>query len=223
MLKNCTSESVWYTFLLVFSHSLITAILNIFVSLRCERPNVCSLFIHMTLKMTLSIQPSLAGSQCSFLLLLIKMFSRYFCALGLSLITSTVYLTFIVMMYIFLDDWILGVGSHCINIFFVTFVGQSFSEFTCSGKDVARKESLVAEAELASVFHQLLQEQGQAQANPEQEFSTEVRLTVNSKRRSLDNIWRSSKSQNSSAPYFKYNISETVLHNYWAIQIANGP
>ncbi|XP_018415444.1 PREDICTED: melanophilin isoform X3 [Nanorana parkeri] len=71
-------------------------------------------------------------------------------------------------------------------------VFQSFSEFTSSGKDVARKESLVAEAELASVFHQLLQEQGQTMANPEQEFSTEVRLTVNSRRRSLENIWRSS-------------------------------
>nr|DBA19949.1 TPA: hypothetical protein GDO54_015704 [Pyxicephalus adspersus] len=71
-------------------------------------------------------------------------------------------------------------------------VFQSFSEFTSSGKDVARKESLIAEAELASVFHQLLQEQGHTNTNPEQEFSTEVRLTVNSRRRSLDNIRRSS-------------------------------
>ncbi|XP_072274618.1 melanophilin isoform X2 [Pyxicephalus adspersus] len=70
-------------------------------------------------------------------------------------------------------------------------VFQSFSEFTSSGKDVARKESLIAEAELASVFHQLLQEQGHTNTNPEQEFSTEVRLTVNSRRRSLDNIRRS--------------------------------
>ncbi|XP_073489736.1 melanophilin isoform X1 [Aquarana catesbeiana] len=70
-------------------------------------------------------------------------------------------------------------------------VFQSFSEFTSSGKDVARKESLIAEAELASVFHQLLQDQGQTMANPEQEFSTEVRLTVNSRRRSLENIRRS--------------------------------
>ncbi|XP_072274621.1 melanophilin isoform X5 [Pyxicephalus adspersus] len=68
---------------------------------------------------------------------------------------------------------------------------MSFSEFTSSGKDVARKESLIAEAELASVFHQLLQEQGHTNTNPEQEFSTEVRLTVNSRRRSLDNIRRS--------------------------------
>ncbi|XP_040213447.1 melanophilin isoform X2 [Rana temporaria] len=71
-------------------------------------------------------------------------------------------------------------------------VFQSFSEFTSSGKDVARKESLIAESELASAFHQLLQDQGQTMANPEQEFSTEVRLTVNSRRRSLDNIRRPS-------------------------------
>ncbi|XP_063789277.1 melanophilin isoform X4 [Pseudophryne corroboree] len=67
---------------------------------------------------------------------------------------------------------------------------MSFSEFTSPGKDVARKESLIAESELASVFHQLLQEQGQNTANPEQEFSTEVRLTNNSRRRSLENIRR---------------------------------
>ncbi|KAG8559211.1 hypothetical protein GDO81_017267 [Engystomops pustulosus] len=69
---------------------------------------------------------------------------------------------------------------------------MSFSEFTSNGKDVARKESLMAEAELASVFHQLLQEQGQNAPNPDQEFSTEVRLTMNSRRRSLENIRRSS-------------------------------
>ncbi|KAM4024640.1 melanophilin isoform 4-T5 [Anomaloglossus baeobatrachus] len=68
---------------------------------------------------------------------------------------------------------------------------MSFSEFTSSGKDVAQKGTLIAEAELASVFHQLLQEQGQKVTNPEQEFSTEVRLTLNSRRRSLENIRRS--------------------------------
>ncbi|XP_069839248.1 melanophilin isoform X2 [Dendropsophus ebraccatus] len=70
-------------------------------------------------------------------------------------------------------------------------VFQSFSEYT-SGRDGARKESLIPEAELASVFHQLLQEQGQNVINPEQEYSTEVRLTLNSRRRSLENIRRSS-------------------------------
>ncbi|XP_069839250.1 melanophilin isoform X4 [Dendropsophus ebraccatus] len=67
---------------------------------------------------------------------------------------------------------------------------MSFSEYT-SGRDGARKESLIPEAELASVFHQLLQEQGQNVINPEQEYSTEVRLTLNSRRRSLENIRRS--------------------------------
>ncbi|XP_073502788.1 melanophilin isoform X5 [Phyllobates terribilis] len=68
---------------------------------------------------------------------------------------------------------------------------MSFSEYTSTGRDVAQKGSLIAEAELASVFHQLLQEQGQKATNPEQEFSTEVRLTLNSRRRSLENIRRS--------------------------------
>ncbi|MEE6490874.1 hypothetical protein FKM82_016037, partial [Ascaphus truei] len=63
---------------------------------------------------------------------------------------------------------------------------MSFSEYTGSGKDTAQKESLIAEAELASMFHHLLQEQGQLVPTPEQGFSTEVRLTVNSRRRSLE-------------------------------------
>lgn len=95
---------------------------------------------------------------------------------------------------------VLVVESHYIYLFCII---QSFSEFTSSGKDVTRKESLIAEAELASAFHQLLQDQGQTMANPEQEFSTEVRLTVNSRRRSLDNIRRPSKSQNSAILDFK--------------------
>ncbi|XP_077128456.1 melanophilin isoform X1 [Ranitomeya variabilis] len=70
-------------------------------------------------------------------------------------------------------------------------VFQSFSEYPNTGRDVAQKGSLIAEAELASVFHQLLQEQGQKAINPEAEFSTEVRLTLNSRRRSLENIRRS--------------------------------
>ncbi|XP_066431491.1 melanophilin isoform X2 [Eleutherodactylus coqui] len=71
-------------------------------------------------------------------------------------------------------------------------VFQSFSEFTTPGREVTRKDSLIAEAELASVFHQLLQDRGQIAPNPEQEFSTEVRLTLNSRRRSLENIRQSS-------------------------------
>ncbi|XP_069589443.1 melanophilin isoform X7 [Ranitomeya imitator] len=71
-------------------------------------------------------------------------------------------------------------------------VFQSFSEYPNTGRDVAQKGSLIAEAELASVFYQLLQEEGQKAINPEAEFSTEVRLTLNSRRRSLENIRRSS-------------------------------
>ncbi|XP_063286080.1 melanophilin isoform X3 [Pelobates fuscus] len=70
-------------------------------------------------------------------------------------------------------------------------VFQSFSEYTSTGKDAPQKDSLIAEAELASMFHHLLQEQDQNMAPPEQEFSTEVRLTVN-RRRSLENTRRPS-------------------------------
>ncbi|CAH2306241.1 melanophilin isoform X4 [Pelobates cultripes] len=66
---------------------------------------------------------------------------------------------------------------------------MSFSEYTSTGKDAPQKDSLIAEAELASMFHHLLQEQDQNMAPPEQEFSTEVRLTVN-RRRSLENTRR---------------------------------
>ncbi|KAM4697339.1 melanophilin isoform 3-T3 [Rhinophrynus dorsalis] len=69
---------------------------------------------------------------------------------------------------------------------------MSFSEYTNTGRDTAQRGSLIAEAELASMFHHLLQEQGQNVAPPEQEFSTEVRLTLNSRRRSLENIRRPS-------------------------------
>uniref|UniRef100_A0A8C3HU66 Rab effector MyRIP/Melanophilin domain-containing protein n=1 Tax=Chrysemys picta bellii TaxID=8478 RepID=A0A8C3HU66_CHRPI len=55
-----------------------------------------------------------------------------------------------------------------------------------AGEDTSRKETMIAEADLAAVFHQILQEQGQHMTPPEQEFSTEVRLTVNSRRKSLE-------------------------------------
>ncbi|OCT61244.1 melanophilin isoform X2 [Xenopus laevis] len=72
-------------------------------------------------------------------------------------------------------------------------VFQSFSERPSAGRDfTSQKESLFAEADLASMFHHILQEQGQNAASPEQEFSTEVRLTVNSRRLSLDNTGRPS-------------------------------
>ncbi|XP_050772483.1 melanophilin isoform X3 [Gopherus flavomarginatus] len=63
---------------------------------------------------------------------------------------------------------------------------QSFPDFPDASEDTSRKETMIAEADLAAVFHQILQEQGQHMTPPEQEFSTEVRLTVNSRRKSLE-------------------------------------
>ncbi|XP_055668992.1 melanophilin isoform X1 [Falco peregrinus] len=61
---------------------------------------------------------------------------------------------------------------------------QSFPDFPSSAEDASQKESRIADADL--VFHHVLQEQGRGVSPPEQHFSTEVRLTVNSRRRSLD-------------------------------------
>ncbi|NWH79482.1 MELPH protein, partial [Piaya cayana] len=61
---------------------------------------------------------------------------------------------------------------------------QSFPEFPNSPEDASQKESRIAEADL--VFHHVLQEQGPGVSPPEQHFSTEVRLTVNSRRKSLE-------------------------------------
>ncbi|XP_050772485.1 melanophilin isoform X5 [Gopherus flavomarginatus] len=63
---------------------------------------------------------------------------------------------------------------------------RSFPDFPDASEDTSRKETMIAEADLAAVFHQILQEQGQHMTPPEQEFSTEVRLTVNSRRKSLE-------------------------------------
>ncbi|XP_019409705.1 PREDICTED: melanophilin isoform X2 [Crocodylus porosus] len=63
---------------------------------------------------------------------------------------------------------------------------QAYPDFPDGREDTSQKESLIAEADLASMFHHILQEQGQHLAPPEQEFSTEVRLTVNSRRKSLE-------------------------------------
>ncbi|NXX19259.1 MELPH protein, partial [Podargus strigoides] len=60
---------------------------------------------------------------------------------------------------------------------------QSFPDFPNSAED-ASQESRITEADL--VFHHVLQEQGLGVSPPEQHFSTEVRLTVNSRRRSLE-------------------------------------
>ncbi|XP_078537488.1 melanophilin isoform X2 [Lissotriton helveticus] len=69
-------------------------------------------------------------------------------------------------------------------------VAKSFSEFSGPGKDTLQKESMIAEAELAAMFHHILQEQGHPMEPPDQEFSTEVRLTVNSRRRSTDSTYK---------------------------------
>ncbi|NXE98662.1 MELPH protein, partial [Menura novaehollandiae] len=60
-------------------------------------------------------------------------------------------------------------------------VFQSFPDFPNSPED-ASQESRIADADL--VFHHVLQEPGVSA--PEQHFSTEVRLTVNARRRSLE-------------------------------------
>ncbi|XP_046799505.1 melanophilin isoform X3 [Gallus gallus] len=65
---------------------------------------------------------------------------------------------------------------------------QSFPDFSGPPEDAPREPRL-EEADLAAVFH-ILREQEQHLSPPEQHFSTEVRLTLNARRRSLD---RSSK------------------------------
>uniref|UniRef100_A0A672UC14 Melanophilin n=1 Tax=Strigops habroptila TaxID=2489341 RepID=A0A672UC14_STRHB len=61
---------------------------------------------------------------------------------------------------------------------------QSFPDFPNSAEDASQGESRITDADL--VFHHVLQEQGPGRIPPEQHFSTEVRLTVNSRRRSLE-------------------------------------
>ncbi|XP_064015517.1 melanophilin isoform X6 [Pogoniulus pusillus] len=60
---------------------------------------------------------------------------------------------------------------------------QSFTDFPNSAED-ASQDSRITDTDL--VFHHVLQEQGPGMSPPEQHFSTEVRLTVNSRRRSLE-------------------------------------
>ncbi|XP_078084821.1 melanophilin-like isoform X8 [Mustelus asterias] len=73
-------------------------------------------------------------------------------------------------------------------------LSTSFSEFSFAGNGIAegnsRRGSLIGEAELTSVFRNILHEKGQ-NLLPESEFSTEVRLEINKRRKSLD---KSSKS-----------------------------
>ncbi|XP_033921730.1 melanophilin isoform X12 [Melopsittacus undulatus] len=60
---------------------------------------------------------------------------------------------------------------------------QSFPDFPIPAED-ASQESRITDADL--VFHHIVQEEGPGRIAPEQHFSTEVRLTVNSRRRSLE-------------------------------------
>ncbi|XP_075009869.1 melanophilin isoform X4 [Calonectris borealis] len=74
------------------------------------------------------------------------------------------------------DDVLRGAEAECYS--------RSFPDFPNSAEDASQKESRITEADL--VFHHVLQEQGSGVSPPEQHFSTEVRLTVNSRRRSLE-------------------------------------
>uniref|UniRef100_A0A8B9CX53 Melanophilin n=1 Tax=Anser brachyrhynchus TaxID=132585 RepID=A0A8B9CX53_9AVES len=75
------------------------------------------------------------------------------------------------------DDALRGAEAECYS--------RSFPGFPSSAED-APQEHRVEEAGLAAVFHHILQEQEQHPSPPEQLFSTEVHLTINSRRRSLE-------------------------------------
>ncbi|XP_030065522.1 melanophilin [Microcaecilia unicolor] len=62
----------------------------------------------------------------------------------------------------------------------------SFSKLVGQGKDASQKESLIAEADLAAMFHHILQQQGETTSPPGQEFTTEVNLPGNSNWKNLD-------------------------------------
>ncbi|KAM9010984.1 melanophilin isoform 9-T9 [Ara ararauna] len=73
------------------------------------------------------------------------------------------------------DNVLCGAEAECYS--------RSFPDFANSAED-ASQESRITDADL--VFHHSLQEQGPGRIPPEQHFSTEVRLTINSRRRSLE-------------------------------------
>ncbi|XP_030343431.1 melanophilin isoform X6 [Strigops habroptila] len=74
------------------------------------------------------------------------------------------------------DNVLCGAEAECYS--------RSFPDFPNSAEDASQGESRITDADL--VFHHVLQEQGPGRIPPEQHFSTEVRLTVNSRRRSLE-------------------------------------
>uniref|UniRef100_A0A0B8RR61 Melanophilin-like n=1 Tax=Philothamnus irregularis TaxID=1899461 RepID=A0A0B8RR61_9SAUR len=65
---------------------------------------------------------------------------------------------------------------------------QSTEDFPNGEEASMQKDSMVAEADLATVFHHILQEQGKHTALPEQEFSTEIRFIGNSHTKNLETI-----------------------------------
>ncbi|XP_070588428.1 melanophilin isoform X2 [Erythrolamprus reginae] len=65
---------------------------------------------------------------------------------------------------------------------------QSTEDFPNGEEASMQKDSMVAEADLAAVFHHILQEQGKLTALPEQEFSTEVQFIGNSHTKNLETI-----------------------------------
>ncbi|XP_064015510.1 melanophilin isoform X5 [Pogoniulus pusillus] len=73
------------------------------------------------------------------------------------------------------DSVLRGAEAECYS--------RSFTDFPNSAED-ASQDSRITDTDL--VFHHVLQEQGPGMSPPEQHFSTEVRLTVNSRRRSLE-------------------------------------
>ncbi|XP_032866640.1 melanophilin isoform X4 [Tyto alba] len=71
---------------------------------------------------------------------------------------------------------------------------QSFPDFPNSAEDASQEESRIMDTDL--VFHHVLQEEGLGVSPPEQHFSTEVRLTVNSRTRSLERNAKPGSPQN---------------------------
>uniref|UniRef100_A0A2H6MW44 RabBD domain-containing protein n=1 Tax=Micrurus carvalhoi TaxID=3147026 RepID=A0A2H6MW44_9SAUR len=65
---------------------------------------------------------------------------------------------------------------------------RSTEDFPNGEEASMQKNSMVAEADLAAVFHHILQEQGKHTALPEQEFSTEVHFIGNSHNKNLETI-----------------------------------
>ncbi|XP_015676223.1 melanophilin [Protobothrops mucrosquamatus] len=65
---------------------------------------------------------------------------------------------------------------------------QSTEDFPNGEEASMQKDSMVAEADLAAVFHHILQEQEKHTALPEQEFSTEVQFIDNSHTKNLETV-----------------------------------